>query len=58
WKILGWTAALIVLLILPMFLGKYSVFLLSLLAIYALVSLGLNLLMGYTGQDNRPDNRS
>jgi branched-chain amino acid transport system permease protein len=50
WKILGWTAALIVLLILPLFLGKYSIFLLSLLAIYALVSLGLNLLMGYTGQ--------
>jgi branched-chain amino acid transport system permease protein len=50
WKILGWTAALIILLILPLFLGKYSVFLLSLLAIYALVSLGLNLLMGYTGQ--------
>jgi branched-chain amino acid transport system permease protein len=50
WKILGWIAALIVLLILPLFLGKYSVFLLSMLAIYALVSLGLNLLMGYTGQ--------
>jgi branched-chain amino acid transport system permease protein len=50
WKILGWTAALIALLILPFFLGKYSIFLLSLLAIYALVSLGLNLLMGYTGQ--------
>ncbi len=47
---MGWTAALIVLLILPLFLGKYSIFLLSLLAIYALVSLGLNLLMGYTGQ--------
>ena len=50
WKILGYTTALIALLILPLFLGKYSVFLLSLLAIYALVSLGLNLLMGYTGQ--------
>jgi len=50
WKILGWIAALIALLILPLFLGKYSVFLLSMLAIYALVSLGLNLLMGYTGQ--------
>jgi branched-chain amino acid transport system permease protein len=49
-KILGWSAALIVLLLLPLFLGKYSVFLLSMLAIYALVSLGLNLLMGYTGQ--------
>ena len=50
WKILGWTAALIVLLSLPLFLGKFTIFLLSLLAIYALVSLGLNLLMGYTGQ--------
>ncbi|NOQ20373.1 MAG: branched-chain amino acid ABC transporter permease [Desulfobacterales bacterium] len=50
WKILSWTGALVVLLIMPLFLGKYSVFLLSLLAIYALVSLGLNLLMGYTGQ--------
>jgi branched-chain amino acid transport system permease protein len=49
-KILGWSAALIVLLLLPLFLGKYSVFLLCMLAIYALVSLGLNLLMGYTGQ--------
>jgi branched-chain amino acid transport system permease protein len=50
WKILGWVLASIVLLLLPLFLGKYSVFLLCLLAIYALVSLGLNLLMGYTGQ--------
>jgi len=47
---LGWIAALIILLLLPLVLGKYSIFLLSLLAIYALVSLGLNLLMGYTGQ--------
>ena len=50
WKILGWMLASIILLLLPLFLGKYSVFLLCLLAIYALVSLGLNLLMGYTGQ--------
>jgi len=50
WKILGWTAAGVFLLILPGFLGKYSVFLLSLLAVYSLVSIGLNLLMGYTGQ--------
>ena len=47
---MGWTGALVALLLLPLFLGKYSIFLLSLLAIYALVSLGLNLLMGYTGQ--------
>jgi branched-chain amino acid transport system permease protein len=50
WKIIGWLAALVIVLVLPLFLGKYSVFLLSLLAVYALVSLGLNLLMGYTGQ--------
>ena len=46
----AWCIAVIFLLILPLFLGKYTVFLLSLLAVYALVSLGLNLLMGYTGQ--------
>ena len=46
----AWFIAIILLLILPLFLGKYTVFLLSLLAVYALVSLGLNLLMGYTGQ--------
>jgi len=45
-----WFVAVILLLILPLFLGKYTIFLLSLLAVYALVSLGLNLLMGYTGQ--------
>jgi branched-chain amino acid transport system permease protein len=50
WKILGWIIALIILFAAPLFLGKYTVFLLSLLAIYALVALGLNLLMGYTGQ--------
>lgn len=50
WILLGWIIAFIILLLLPSFLGKYTVFLLSLLAVYALVSLGLNLLMGYTGQ--------
>jgi len=50
WKILWWILAVIVLLLPPLFLGKYTIFLLSLLAIYALVALGLNLLMGYTGQ--------
>ena len=49
-KTLGWAAVLIIPLSLPFFLGKYTIFLLSLLAVYALVSLGLNLLMGYTGQ--------
>lgn len=50
WKTAGWIVGVIILLLLPLFLGKYTVFLLSLLAIYALVSIGLNLLMGYTGQ--------
>lgn len=50
WGILGWIIAVIVLLVAPLFLGKYTIFLLSLLAVYALVSLGLNILMGYTGQ--------
>jgi branched-chain amino acid transport system permease protein len=50
WRWLWWIIAVIILLIAPLFLGKYTVFLLSLLAVYALVSLGLNLLMGYTGQ--------
>jgi branched-chain amino acid transport system permease protein len=49
-KILGWIGVLAILLAAPLLLGKYSIFLFSLLAIYALVSLGLNLLMGYTGQ--------
>ena len=50
WKIMGWIVAVIILLLAPLFLGKYTIFLLSLLSIYALVALGLNLLMGYTGQ--------
>ena len=50
WRTIGWLIAVIILLTAPLFLGKYTVFLLSLLAVYALVSLGLNLLMGYTGQ--------
>ncbi len=49
-EIAAWIAAVIILYLLPPFLGKYTVFLLSLLSIYALVALGLNLLMGYTGQ--------
>jgi len=49
-RTIGWLIAVIILLIAPLFLGKYTIFLLSLLAVYALVSLGLNLLMGYTGQ--------
>lgn len=49
-RFLLWIIAAIILLLAPLFLGKYTIFLLSLLAIYALVALGLNLLMGYTGQ--------
>ena len=49
-KIVAWIVAVVMLLLAPLFLGKYTIFLLSLLAIYALVALGLNLLMGYTGQ--------
>jgi len=47
---MGWIIAVIILLLAPLFMGKYTIFLFSLLAIYALVSVGLNLLMGYTGQ--------
>jgi len=47
---MAWILAAGLLALLPLVLGKYSIFLLSLLAIYALVSIGLNLLMGYTGQ--------
>jgi branched-chain amino acid transport system permease protein len=50
WRFLWWIIAIVILLLAPLFLGKYTIFLLSLLAIYALVALGLNLLMGYTGQ--------
>jgi len=49
-KVFGAIAGLIALFVLPLFLGKYSIFLLSMLAVYALVSIGLNLLMGFTGQ--------
>ena len=49
-KLLATILAIIVLLVLPIFLGKYSIFLLSMLAVYALVSIGLNILMGFTGQ--------
>jgi len=34
----------------PLVLGRYMVFILNLFAVYALVSIGLNLVMGYTGQ--------
>lgn len=34
----------------PLLLSRYWVFILNLFAVYALVSIGLNLVMGYTGQ--------
>lgn len=34
----------------PMVLSRYMIFILNLFAVYALVSIGLNLVMGYTGQ--------
>ena len=49
-KILIRLVGLIIVILLPFILGRYSVFLLSLLAVYSLASIGLNLLMGYTGQ--------
>lgn len=49
-RVLLWTSAMAALLVMPFILGSYGTFLISLLAVYALVSIGLNLLMGYTGQ--------
>jgi branched-chain amino acid transport system permease protein len=45
-----WIGAIILLLVVPFFLSTYYIFLISLLAVYSLVSIGLNILMGYTGQ--------
>ena len=45
-----WIVAIILLLVVPFFLSTYYIFLISLLAVYSLVSIGLNILMGYTGQ--------
>jgi len=49
-NVLLWAATLALIFLVPLFAGSYTTFLISLLAIYALVSIGLNLLMGYTGQ--------
>jgi branched-chain amino acid transport system permease protein len=47
----GFIAALIVLLAsAPLFLNSYTIYLLDLIAIFSLVSLGLNLLTGFAGQ--------
>jgi branched-chain amino acid transport system permease protein len=46
-----WLGLLVVLcLALPQFLSSYLVYILSLLAIYSIVAIGLNILMGYAGQ--------
>ncbi len=49
-KVGAWILGGVIFLTLPAVLEKYSIFLINLLAVYALVSIGLNLLMGYTGQ--------
>lgn len=49
-KYLVWAVVIALLMVLPVMAGSYATFLISLLAVYALVSIGLNLLMGYTGQ--------
>lgn len=41
---------LVACLVAPFFLSSYMVYLLSLLAIYSIVAIGLNILMGYAGQ--------
>ena len=41
---------LVSLVILPFFLGEYSLYIINLIAINIIVAIGLNILMGYTGQ--------
>src|SRR5205085_12379288 len=46
-----WLGLLVVAcLVVPHFLSSYMVYLMCLLAIYSIVAIGLNLLMGYAGQ--------
>lgn len=42
-------AAALVFFLCPLFVSRYTVFVLNLFAIYSLVAIGLNLVMGYTG---------
>jgi branched-chain amino acid transport system permease protein len=49
-KMALWILGALVFALLPLLLGNYTIFLISLLAVYSLVAIGLNLLMGYTGQ--------
>jgi branched-chain amino acid transport system permease protein len=47
---LGWTATLALLGVAPLVLDTYFVYLGNLIAVYIVIALGLNLLLGYTGQ--------
>ena len=49
--VLFWTVALLVFLFtLPLYAPSYYMFLLSLIMVHAIMAVGLNILMGYTGQ--------
>jgi branched-chain amino acid transport system permease protein len=45
-----WGVAAVALLLLPQFVGGYPIYLASLVGVYALVAIGLNLLVGFSGQ--------
>jgi ABC-type branched-subunit amino acid transport system permease subunit len=47
---LAWTASLALVATVPLVLDTYFVYLGSLIAVYIVIALGLNLLLGYTGQ--------
>jgi branched-chain amino acid transport system permease protein len=47
---LGWSAALVLALLLPFFFSSYRVSQFTLVLAYAVAALGLNLLLGYSGQ--------
>ena len=47
---LGWSAALVLALLLPFFFSSYRVSQFTLVLAYAVATLGLNLLLGYSGQ--------
>jgi branched-chain amino acid transport system permease protein len=49
-RIAVWSIAAVVLLAFPQFAGGYPIYLASLIGIYALVAIGLNLLVGFSGQ--------
>ncbi|HYM31323.1 MAG TPA: branched-chain amino acid ABC transporter permease [Candidatus Cybelea sp.] len=50
WKILGIAAALVIASVLPLGLSNYHIFQLTLVLIYAIAVLGLNMLTGFNGQ--------